>query len=434
MKNTRFVKNTLLLIIGGFLTKILGFIIKVLYTRYLKNEGVALITLVFPTYSLLLTISSFALPLAVTKLIAQRSIRKSKILFSSFWITSFINILLIVLTFIFSSYFASNFLHDYRCSYLIKIMCLTLPFVSVTSLIKAYFFGIENVVPIIISNVLEELFKLVMILLFLEKMIGYGIIYGTTFYLLINLLCEIISFIILFIFIPKKIKISKLSYKYDHKCASGLLKISVPTLAGKLVGSFGFFLEPIILTNLLLYKGLNKNSILLNYGAFQGYAIQILIIPSFFLMALSSNIVPTISKLKINKDYKRIKIFIFKLFKLIITCGIIYILILYFEGKNLMNLLYKTSSGYNYLKKLLPFFILFYLESPLLSVLQGLDKEKCVFKTTTFSLIIKYISLTIFILLGFGFNSLIYSEMINIIFVIFLSSYYLINYFSNPSQ
>ena len=72
MRKNTLIKNTFLLILGGFITKILGFIIKILYTRILKAEGVGLITIIFPTYSLMLTISSFALPLAVTKLTSER--------------------------------------------------------------------------------------------------------------------------------------------------------------------------------------------------------------------------------------------------------------------------------------------------------------------------------------------------------------------------
>ena len=156
MKNNRLIKNTFLLILGGFITKILGFVIKILYTRYLKEEGVGLITLIFPTYSLLLTISSFSLPTVVTKFIAKNNYRKSKILFSSFWITTIINTILIIGFILISNYFATNLLHNDKCGILIKILCFTLPFVSTTSIIKAYFFGIENVKPIIFSNVSEK--------------------------------------------------------------------------------------------------------------------------------------------------------------------------------------------------------------------------------------------------------------------------------------
>lgn len=434
MQKNTLLKNTFLLILGGFVTKILGFIIKILYTRYLKEEGVALITLVFPTYSLLLTISSLALPLAVTKLIAENKIRKSKILFNSFWITICINTLIILFFLFFSNYFSTYMLHDERCTFLIKILCFTLPFVSTTSIIKAYFFGKENVIPVIFSNISEEIIKLIMIIIFLPKMIDKGIMYGVSFYLFINLICEIISFFTLYIFLPKKINIKKLDYKYDNNILNRLLKISVPTLSGKLIGNIGYFFEPIILTNLLLYKGLEITYIRLNYGYFQGYVIAILTIPSFFLLALSNNIIPAISKHKINKNYNSIKKIIKTVILMILLSGILYVSTLFIFGEKIMFVLYKTTNGYKYLKILLPFFIIFYLETPLLSILQSLDLEKTVFKITSLGIVIKYISLISLILLDVGFMSLIYSEIINIVFVILISIYYLRKYFSCLSQ
>ena len=434
MTSKRFIKNTFLLILGGMITKILGFVIKILYTRYLKSEGVSLITLIFPTYTLLLTISGFALPLAITKLIAENKERKSKIVFSSLWITYSINIILITIVILSSNYFAINILHEPRCSFLIKILAFTLPFVSTTSIIKAYFFGLENIKPIVLSNISEELIKLTLILTFLPKYSLKRPIYGVTFYLFINFACEVTSFFILSIFLPKKIKLKDLSYRYDQQCVNEITKISVPTLSGRLIGSIGYFFEPIILTNLLIYKSMNASIIRLNYGYFGGYVIGLLTIPSFFLSAISSNMIPAISKLKIKNDYKRIKAFLSKIIILVLLCGLFFTTTLYFYGKNIMYLLYKTTSGYKYLKILLPAFILFYLESPLFSSLQSLDQEKKVLKITTLGLLIKYLSLIFLIMLNKGFMSLIISEIINIIFVISLCIYYLKKAFRCFSQ
>lgn len=433
MSRSKLLKNTFILILGGMITKILGFIIKILYTRYLKSEGLSLITLIFPTYTLLLTISGFALPLAITKLIAEKKERKSKIIFSSLWIAAFINLLLIIITMLFANIFATNILHEPRCGFLIKILCFTLPFISVTSIIKAYFFGLENIKPIVFSNLSEELIKLMMVILLLPKFINKGTLYGVSFYLFINFMCEVISFFTLSIFLPKKIKIKNLDYKYDQKCITEISKISIPTLGGKIIGSIGYFFEPIIITNMLIIKGFDSSYIRLNYGYFQGYAIAILTIPSFFLMALSSNIIPAISKLKVTNKYENIKKLINKIIITIIIGGFLFTGTLFIYGKNIMNILYKTTKGYKYLKILLPYFILFYLESPLLTILQSLDQEKKVFKITTLGILVKYLTLLSLILLDIGFMSLIISEIINIIFIITLCFYYLkkaLNHFS----
>ena len=82
MKN-KFLTSTLVLIIGGFITRFLGFIIKIIYTRIILEEGVSLHSLILPTYSLLITIATLAMPLAISKLVAEEKTRSVKIICSS---------------------------------------------------------------------------------------------------------------------------------------------------------------------------------------------------------------------------------------------------------------------------------------------------------------------------------------------------------------
>ena len=68
MKKNLFIKSTLILILSGFLTKILGFIIKVIYTRIIGEYGISLYSIAVPTYSLLLValyLNNIDLPLLV---------------------------------------------------------------------------------------------------------------------------------------------------------------------------------------------------------------------------------------------------------------------------------------------------------------------------------------------------------------------------------
>ena len=66
-----FIESTIILILGGIITKILGFIIRIIYTRIVGAEVLGLYSLVMPTYSLLITIATLALPTTISKLIAE---------------------------------------------------------------------------------------------------------------------------------------------------------------------------------------------------------------------------------------------------------------------------------------------------------------------------------------------------------------------------
>ena len=94
MKNT-FIKSTIILLIGGFLTKLIGFIIRISYTRIIGTEGITLYSLITPTYSLLITLANFNIQLAISKKISSGS-RAKKTLINSCYIMFFLDCLLIL--------------------------------------------------------------------------------------------------------------------------------------------------------------------------------------------------------------------------------------------------------------------------------------------------------------------------------------------------
>ena len=47
----KFIKSTIILLLGGFLTKVLGMIIKIIMSRLIGTEGLGLYMLILPTFS-----------------------------------------------------------------------------------------------------------------------------------------------------------------------------------------------------------------------------------------------------------------------------------------------------------------------------------------------------------------------------------------------
>ena len=75
MKN-KFIKSTIILIIGGAITKILAMVIKIFLTRAIGDNGIGLYMMVLPTFNLFITLCSLSLSTSISKLISER--RKSK--------------------------------------------------------------------------------------------------------------------------------------------------------------------------------------------------------------------------------------------------------------------------------------------------------------------------------------------------------------------
>ena len=421
MKNNKFVKSTIILMISAMLTKILGFIIKVVYTRIIGEDAISLYMLIMPTYSLMITIASLSLPIAIAKLVAEGK-NSIKVAYNTSFIIILINVFLIITTIFTSDFISVNLLHEPRCKYLLIACSLTLPFISISSLIKGYFFGKQKVHPYAISNVLEQIIRLTIIALVLPILIKKSIMHAVLGLILLSIISEISSIIIFIYFLPKKIIIRKENFSLNKIYIKDILDICIPTVSSKIIGNIGYFLEPILLTNMLLFVGYPSSFVIKEYGIYNAYSLGLLTMPGFFINALCQALVPEISKYKDNKKIIKRRIKQTIIFSLLI--GIISSLIILVYRNNLLLLVFNTTKGANYIKILSIFFVLFYLEAPLMSILQAIGKSKTTFKITTFGVVIKLLSLSLLSLLKIGIYSLIYAEAINITFVVYLNIYY----------
>ncbi len=427
-KKNIFIKSTIILILGGIITKILGFVIRIIYTRIVGAEIIGLYSLVMPTYSLLITIATLALPTTISKLIAEGKGNNLKILSTSTILIMVINLVVIVVMLLFAKFIANNLLQEPRCYLLIIAMTLTFPIISISAIIKGYFYGKQNMVPNVVSNIIEEIVRGLLIYFCVPILMAKSDILAACSLFFISFIEELVSILVNLLFIPKHIPIKKSNLKFDKYTLKNILNISLPTVSSRLIGNIGYFFEPIILTNLLLFSGYSNEYILVEYGAYNAYTMAILTVPSFFITAISAALIPEVSKHYLernqNNTLKRLKEALF--FALVI--GITYSVILIFFGKFLLNSLYDTNLGLNYIKVLAPIFPLFYIEAILMSYLQAIDKAKTTMKITLIGVIVKIITLAATSLMHIGMYSLILSEITNILIVVGLNIYYVIKY------
>lgn len=427
MKKNLFIKSTLILILSGFLTKILGFIIKVIYTRIIGEYGISLYSIAVPTYSLLLTIATLAIPISISKLVSENKGRSIRILTSAAFLIISINLVLVFVIFLTKDFLAINLLKEPKASPIIMAFALTLPFVSISSVLKGYFAGKQNMVPHATSNIIEQIVRLIIILVVLPILKRKSDMLAILGLILLTIISEISSIIVFLFFLPKKINFNT-KILPSKKITKDILDISIPTVSGRIIGNIGYFFEPIILTNLLLFSGYNNSYILSEYGAYNAYSLALLTMPSFFIGAIATSLLPEISKFNGNNNLKMVKRRIHQsiIFSLII--GIFFSLLIFIFRDKLLFSLYNTTKGSDYIKVLAPFFVLFYLEGVLTSSLQALGYAKVTMNITLYGVIIKLFIMAILSLCHIGIYSLVIAEIINIFFVVFFNFKHLKKY------
>ena len=346
----KFIISTIILIIGGFITKILGLFIKIVMTRTIGIEGVSLYMLILPTFSLAMTITQLSLPISISKLVSEDKYNNKNILFSTIPIAIVINIITILVLIFSAKYLAINLLNEERCILPIMAISLTLPFISLSSIIRSYFFGKQRMLPHVISNIVEQIVRMSLIILLIPKLVKINIVKAVCGIVLVNIISETVSFLVLFLFLPNT--------------------------SGRIISSIFYFFEPIILMFILQKVGYSKEFISIEYGIIEGYVLPLIMLPNFFSLAISNSLLPTISKYSARGDKRAIKR---KMKQALIISGLIgsvVIIALFLFPNFFLKLIYNTDLGKNYLLVLLPVFILYYIQPPLVAILQGIDKSK----------------------------------------------------------
>lgn len=414
MKKSKFIRSSIILIIGGFCTKALGMLTKVILTRKIGTQGIGLYSLISPTFLLLISISGMGLTTALNVLISSKKYNTKNIMLYSLLTSLFIDFIIIIFLFIFSKRIAIDLLHNANLYYPILSMGFVLPFITISNIFRSYYFSKERMLPHVISNILEDLIKLLLIILFMNAFLNQQD-KMLTFIITTNIFSELSSIIIFLCCFPE-FHISKADLKPNIKNIKAILNIAIPTTISRLIGSITYFLEPIILTLILTKIGYDNNFIVSEYGIINGYVLPIILLPSFFTSAISQALIPSISHSYANRDYNNLKRKIKQALILSLLLGLFFTVLFVLGGDFLLKFLYNTNEGSSYIKLLAPIFILHYIEQPLLSCLQAMNKAKINMKISMINMIIRTVGLAIFCSLNIKMYGLLIALSLNIIF------------------
>lgn len=385
----RFIKKALILALGGFITKILSMVIRIITTRVIGVDGLGLYMLVLPTFNLFITIATLSLPTAISKLVAEGTRNNKKLVLGFLPIAIIFNIFLIIIIIILSPFIANNLLHNEILYYPIISIGITLPFITTSSIIKGYFFGKEKMFPNVVSNMIEQITRIISIIFIIPYLLKINISYAVSGLVFINCLSESLSIVTLLLFMPNKTKINKNDIKPDLNNIKDIFSISIPTTTSRLISSIGLFLEPIIITFVFLKLGYQTTYITKEYGIISGYVLPMVMMPNFLSGAISNALLPTVTKSYANKKYKETKRKLILACKLSLLIGIICTIILFIFPEECLKLLFNTTLGANYLQITSIIFLISYILNPLSSCMQAMDKSKQLMKINIIGVIIK---------------------------------------------
>ncbi|UZJ80455.1 stage V sporulation protein B [Fictibacillus sp. KU28468] len=383
MSKQTLIQGTLLLILAGLITRILGFINRIVVARVMGQEGVGLYMMAVPTMLLAITLTRMGLPIAISKLVAEADAKGDrqkikKILIVSLAVTGVLSIIFTTAMIAAAPILSHYFFTDKRTFYPLIAIAPVVPVIAASSVLRGYFQGLQNMRPSAYSQVIEQIVRITLVALLTGLFLPYGVEYAAAGAMISVIIGELASLLYMFSMfkLKKNMKVRKGFFgqlKGGRSTLNELLGIALPTTGSQLIGSVSYFFEPIVVVRSLAIAGVSTIAATRQYGELAGYVIPLLYLPTFITYSLSVSLVPAISEANANKKYSLIEHRLNQSLRLSMLSGGIAAVITYVYAVPIMDLMYNSPASASYLKVMTPLFFFLYFQGPLQAVLQAMN-------------------------------------------------------------
>ncbi len=391
MNKQSFIRGTFILTVSSFFTKGLGFVNGILLARFLGAEGVGLLMIAHPLLPLFITMTELGLPVAISKLVSEAEVKRDearvkRILAVSLTVTGSLSVVLTLAALFGSKWIASIVLADQRAYYAMVAITPIIPIIAMSAVLKGYFRGRQNMNPLALSDIIENLAQILVIIGVVKVLLPYGIAYAAAGAMGAAVIGEGVGLIYLFAVFKwdnrGKVKetppIAPSASLKGDRTLRDLLRIGLPMTGSGFIHSIYHAFLPLLITKSLVLFGVGVEVATKQFGLLAGYAIPLLFLPSFFTQSLSTALIPAISEASVDNNTKLMHSRMDMAMRTALIVGVPCTIILYLWAVPLATLIYHAPEAGVLLKLLAPLFFLHYFEAPLQAILLGLGKASTV--------------------------------------------------------
>lgn len=392
-KKESFMQGVLAIMFSQILIKILGLAYKVYLTNKegFGDAGNAIYNAGFQIYALLLTISSIGVPGAISKLVSERTAvgdykgahRIFKIALLAFSAVGFIGTLILFLG---AGYISSQVLQIPEAEYTLIALSPSIFFVAISSVIRGYFNGMQNLTITARSQTFEQLFKTIFTIIIVEMLAIMSGLDTTLMAAGANLattLAVLLSFLYLYRYynlkkkqIWKKTQVPTSEYKPERtkRVLKNILAVSIPMSLSSIISAINRTIDGITVVR-GLKTFMSEAQAKIQFGILSGKVDTLIGLPLSFNIAFATALVPAVSSATATGDKEIIKrrvsfsLLVTMLIGLPCTIGLCV-----FAGP-ILNLLFPNANDGGLILQIASFTIIFtVLAQTVNGALQGLGK------------------------------------------------------------
>ena len=178
-KKSNFIVQGSILALAGILSRVIGIARRFPMEHILGDTGNGYYSAAYELYAMMLIISCYSLPLAVSKVVSSKVIRRQyksaeRVFQCAMVFAVCSGGLLFLICEIFSNFLASRMMLEPMSAPALKVLGPALLIVAVMGVFRGYFQGLGNMMPTAVSQILEQIFVLIGSIVGAYFLFGYG--------------------------------------------------------------------------------------------------------------------------------------------------------------------------------------------------------------------------------------------------------------------
>lgn len=407
--------------IAGLIVRIIGFFYRIYLSNLIGAEGMGLFSLISPVYSLVITVLTAGMAVAVPRLVAREyavkhDINPPRITKVAFVMLVSAGVLVSVLLYFNLNFVANKILKDSRTYYSMLFLLPCIPVITGGTAIRGYFLGRQDMMPSSVSMVIEQLAKITLVFLSAGYFMKLGLEYACALAVAGMAVGEILNFLVVLI-IYKARRVGKKGFTKagllrKRDIAGELIKTSAPISANRFLTSLLYSAENILIPQMLLLSGLNYKSSIETYGMLMGMAMPIIFFPSIVTGSLATAMIPAVSEAVSIRNFRLANSRIAKAIQLSFAVGFLFAALFYTYPGQLSDLLYKDIDIGSILKLMSVTCIFMYLSQTLSGILNGLGKQSANVRNSAVGKVIRII-FVLLLIPKIGIDGYMYGLMVS---------------------
>ena len=401
MKIPNLVFSTIILFLSNIIVRVLGFLYKIFLSKAIGEAGLGIYHILFNFLMICLAFTTTGIPTTLSCLVANKKAlgdkHRSNVLFiSTLYVAFFISLVISLFISFNSSYISLKLLKNANLSLFILSICPAIVVITISNVLRGYYYGLKNVTVPAIGQVLEQISRIVFVFLLImyinnKAMNCYIALLGISIGETINIL-----------FITTCLcRNSNLYNKYTiqvkdfYSASIETIKMSIPITCNRMSNISLHAISSMIVPSRLVLSGISYSQALSMYGVINGMVMPFIYLPFTIGSALVVNLIPSISQEMSLGKYKIVIKKINYALLLTIIVGIISSTFFYIFGNKLCLIIFNNALAGTYLKAMFLVPLFMSLNQTLSGILHSIRKEVASSVITIISMIIQLIAIYI---------------------------------------